>query len=237
MRRTPLIILPANYTSADHVKGKAANKHSFQTRMGLSPDPSAPILFWPSRLDPYQKGCQLLTEILYQVVKDYRALKLQIAIVADGDFQKHFHEIVHLHQLDGRVAVHGFSEELSRIGYAASDFMLMPSRFEPCGLPQMVCGIYGSLPIVHNTGGLHDTVQHLDLTNRSGNGFVFDYHDSKGLRWAIDEAMAFYQVKSELRANAVKRVMQEHEKKFTHAAVAESYIELYERLLGHSLKG
>ena len=80
-----------------------------------------------------------------------------------------------------------FDERLSRLAYAASDFMLMPSLFEPCGLPQMTAPLYGSLPVVHNTGGLHDTVRPLDVDQSTGNGFRFDYYSSDGLRWAMDD--------------------------------------------------
>ena len=97
------------------------------------------------------------------IVSDYWDDGLQIVVVANGATSTYFHDIVEHHELHDRVAVCDFDEELSRLGYAASDFMLMPSRFEPCGLPQMISAIYGSLPIVHDTGGLHDTVRHLDV--------------------------------------------------------------------------
>ena len=62
--------------------------------------------------------------------------------------------------------------------YGASDFILMPSRFEPCGLPQMIAPIYGSLPVAFDTGGIHDTIIHLDVDNNTGNGFLFKFFDS-----------------------------------------------------------
>ena len=101
-------------------------------------DVYAPFFFWPSRLDNVQKGCQLLAEILYKVVSHWWEQNLQIIFVAVGDYQRHFRDIVSLHQFHKRVAVCNFDERLSRIAYAVSDFLLMPSRFEPCGLPQMI---------------------------------------------------------------------------------------------------
>ena len=92
----------------------------------------------------------------------------------------------------------------------------MPSRFEPCGLPQMIGCLYGSLPIVHDTGGLHDTVTHLDVEQSTGNGFVFETYDPGGLRWAIDQAMAFYRLPPEAREAQVGRVMKESAKQFNH---------------------
>ena len=111
----------------------------------------------------------------------------------------------------------------------------MPSRFEPCGLPQMIGPLYGSLPVVHDTGGLHDTVSHLDVNQNSGNGFVFKYYDANGLRWAIDEAMRFYSLAPRVRHEQIARVMQEAEATFTHANTAAAYVKLYEKMLQRPL--
>ena len=70
--------------------------------------------------------------------------------------------------------------------------ILMPSRFEPCGLTQMYSMRYGTIPIVRSTGGLADTVQHFDLKKKTGTGFVFENADGTGLMWAIDQALAAY---------------------------------------------
>ena len=91
--------------------------------------------------------------------------------MANGDYQQVFQDIVNHHQFHKRVAICDFSEQMEHLAYAASDFILMPSRFEPCGLPQMIAPIYGSLPVAHDTGGIHDTVQHLDVAADTGNGF------------------------------------------------------------------
>lgn len=227
--------LEATYDAKTHAENKAINKKAFQAKTGLTVNPNVPLLFWPSRLDPIQKGPQLLTEILYSIIDDYWAQGLQVAIVAEGAYQQHFHAIADHHQLRNRIAVCSFQEALSRLGYAASDFILMPSRFEPCGLPQMIGPLYGSLPIVHDTGGLHDTVSHLDVAKDSGNGFVFEYYDANGLRWAIDEAMRFFGLSRRVRQKQVARVMQEAEATFTHANTAAAYVELYEKMLQRPL--
>ena len=67
----------------------------------------------------------------------------------------------------------------------------MPSSFEPCGLPQMIGTRYGALPIAHATGGLIDTVKHLNVEENSGNGFLFEHFSAEGLHWDIDKAMEF----------------------------------------------
>jgi len=227
--------LARNYGADDFAAGKAANKRAFQERLGLEVRPDAPILFWPSRLDPVQKGPQLLADILFSVLSDYDGLGLQVAVVANGEFQRHFHDIARFHDLGGRVAVIDFSESLSRLGYAASDFMVMPSSFEPCGLPQMIAPIYGSLPIVHATGGLRDTISHLDLAANTGNGFAFEVFDGGGLRWAIDEAIAFWRLPFEVRHGQIARVMREATQRFSHAECARQYFDIYEKMLRRPL--
>ncbi len=227
--------LPVNYTAEDFVHGKAACKKALQTELGLHEDETAPIFFWPSRLDPVQKGPELLTNILHQLVSDYWNRNLQVVVVADGPHQQWLHDIVNWFGLHERVAIRDFDERLSRLAYAGSDFMLMPSQFEPCGLPQMTAPIYGTLPVVHATGGLYDTVEHLDVTSSTGNGFRFDIWDARGFRWAIDEAMKFHALPQEVRARQIRRVMKDSLKRFSHREVARRYIEIYEKMLARPL--
>ncbi len=222
--------LAERYDAAGHRWGKAVNKAHLQQALGLERDPEAPVLFWPSRLDPMQKGCQLLADILYRVVSDYWALGLQIVFVADGPYRRHFEDIADFHDLRHRIAVRGFSDPLSRQAYAASDFILMPSAYEPCGLSQMIAQKYGSLPIVHRTGGLADSVRHLDPDRHKGNGFCFEHHDAQGLRWAIDQAMMFYIRPAAEKAAQVERVMVESEREFSAERTVRAYMEIYEKL-------
>jgi len=156
-------------------------------------------------------------------------------VVANGAHQRHFHDILRWHDLYGRLSICDFDERLSRQAYASSDFLLMPSRFEPCGLPQMVGAIYGSLPVVHDTGGLHDTVEHLDPATGTGNGFVFRNYNSAGLAWAIGEAMRFWEAPADLRARQVARVMRDGKARFNHNVCARRYIAIYEKMLRRDL--
>ena len=227
--------LVKQYDVTNFAEGKRVNKTAFQQRTGLTVDPNAPILFWPSRLDPMQKGCQLLAEILYRVIEKYRYMNLQIAIIANGSYQGIFRDIVNFHNIHSNVTVCDFDDPLSHLGFGASDFILIPSRFEPCGLPQMTCQYYGGLPIAMNTGGLHDTVEHLSEDGTYGNGFRFDNHDSNGLFWAIDEAMRFYAKSSEFRNKVISRVMQDAHRRFNHDNTAQEYIKIYEAMLQRPL--
>jgi len=238
----PVDYCPANdrnlalrYGPQDHTMGKQGNKMVLQRELGLTPDCRAPLFFWPSRLDPVQKGCGLLMEILYQVVSEFWEDNLQMVFVADGEDQKHIRDIVEFHGFQHRVAVRDFQEPLSRLAYAASDFLLMPSRFEPCGLPQMIGPKYGCLPIAHTTGGIRDSVEHLDLDNNTGNGFLFEVFDSPGLLWAVREAMKFYKLPKEVKLKNVARIMQEATQSFNFANTAKHYIQLYETILKRPL--
>jgi starch synthase/alpha-amylase len=224
-------LIACRYSGEYAAAGKLQNKRELQDRLGLIKDDQAPLLFWPSRLDPAQKGCQLLTQILYDLVSAYWKENLQVVFVANGPYQRHFHDIVRHHGILERVAVSDFEEGLSHLAYAASDFLLMPSLFEPCGLPQMIGAIYGSLPIVRDTGGLHDTIKMLDIERSSGNGFVFESFDAAGLRWAIDQALQFYHRPAEVKATQIARVMRESAARFTHSVSAREYIDLYETML------
>lgn len=225
------------HTFTDHNAwdGKAANKLALQQELGLEVDANAPVFFWPSRLDPMQKGPQLLSDILHWVVSDYWERKLQIVLVADGPHAQYFYQIIHAFNLHKRVSIVPFDERVSRLAYAASDYMLMPSLFEPCGLPQMTAPIYGSLPVVHGTGGLYDTVRPLSIDESTGNGFRFENYNTQGLRWAMDEAMKFHALPREVREPQVRRIMQESVREFSHQAVARKYIEIYEKMLARPL--
>jgi starch synthase/alpha-amylase len=155
--------------------------------------------------------------------------------VANGDYQMVFRDIVNHHQFQKRVAICDFSNEMEHLAYGASDFILMPSRFEPCGLPQMIAPIYGTLPVAHDTGGIHDTVTHLNIKENTGNGFIFNTFDASGLFWAIQQAMLFYNLPAKEKKKQIKRIMTESAAGFTHAGTARQYIKLYEKMLQRPL--
>lgn len=219
----------------DFREGKRVNKLKLQQELGLEQDADAPMLFWPSRLDPMQKGPQLLTDILYDLISSYWDRKLQVAVVANGPHQCWIDKIARDFHLERRVAIVDFNERQSRLAYAASDFMIMPSLFEPCGLPQMTAPLYGSLPIVHGTGGLYDTVQPMNIDQSEGNGFRFDHYSADDFRWAIDQAMEFFGLEGEARDAQIRRVMKDSATRFSHKEVARRYIEIYEQMLERPL--
>jgi len=228
-------ILVARYDPEDHREGKKQNKRELQRRLGLIEDDEAPLFFWPSRLDPAQKGCQLLADILYRLISTYWHQNLQVVFVANGAYQEPFKNIVSFHGFHRRVAICDFDVNLEHLAYGASDFVLMPSLFEPCGLPQMIGAIYGALPVVHDTGGLHDTVSPLDVEHNRGNGFLFEVYDATGLSWAVEQAMDFFNLPLEVKSAQIARIMTESLATFNHAVTARQYIDLYEKMLQRPL--
>lgn len=215
------------YDIADVIEGKAANKERFQKEMGLRPDAEAPLFLWPSRLYA-QKGPELLAAIAANVVQKHGA---QIALVASGDraVEAVFRKLATTS--DGRIAHRPFREDLGMRGLAGSDFVLMPSLYEPCGLPQMVGPRFGTLAVARATGGLKDTVTPLSAKGSVGNGFVFGPHTSQALAASIAEAVAFHQEPLEQRRATLQRVMRDSLERFTLANTARAYIEVYEKLI------
>lgn len=232
-RRSPVHdrFIYRQFDADSHIGGKRENKIELQRILGLSENPDAPMFFWPSRLDPAQKGCQLLAEILEQVVSDYRQDGIQVVFVADGPFARHFENIIDIAGLHHSVAIRKFHEPFSCLGYAASDFVLMPSSFEPCGLAQMIGLRYGSLPIAHRTGGLRDTISQMDAASDKGNGFLFEVHNPEGMRWAFDRAMDFHRLPAGEKARNRARTMEDAQHAFSPGNMIASYLDIYRELV------
>lgn len=178
-------LLPNRYTPVD-LKGKAADKAELQRRMNLAVDPSVPIIGVVSRFAG-QKGLHLLAEAIEGIAN---TMKVQFAILGSGDpdLQWRFGELPV--NYGGRIGVYiGYDNALAHLIEAGSDFFLMPSIFEPCGLNQIYSLKYGTLPIVRATGGLQDTVIQYDEATGSGTGFKFWTPDAQSLYntvgWAV----------------------------------------------------
>lgn len=99
----------------------------------------------------------------------------------------------------------------------------------------MIAPIYGSLPVARDTGGIHDTITHLDPDADTGNGFLFETYDSNGLFWAIQQAMQFYALPVSQRQAHISRIMKNARETFNHDVTAREYIDLYERMLERPL--
>jgi starch synthase/alpha-amylase len=99
----------------------------------------------------------------------------------------------------------------------------------------MIGPIYGSLPVGHDTGGIHDTITHMDVANNTGNGFLFKDFDANGLSWAIDQAITFFNLDPTIKKTQIERVMTHSAATFSHSVTARQYIDLYEKMLERPL--
>jgi starch synthase len=181
-------LIPARYSAAD-MAGKATNKAALLARFGLPHVPRVPVIGIVSRLAG-QKGFALLGDVMSGLLRRHG---FQLVVLGSGESR--------FEQLFGGLAAsfpnqvgfyRGFSNELAHLIEAGADMFLMPSRYEPCGLNQMYSLRYGTVPIVHKTGGLADTVQLWDPRDHTGTGIVFDHFTGEGLTWAIEVALATY---------------------------------------------
>ncbi len=214
--------IPAKFSAAG-LSGKAKCKAELQKSLGLEVDPSVPLFAMVTRLAE-QKGLDILSE----AADKFLSQNVQFVLLGEGDHVYHttFQNIGNRHPKTSRIIL-GFDSEKAHSIYAGSDFFLMPSYFEPCGLGQMISMRYGSLPIVRGVGGLADTVNDLNESPAGGNGFVFDEQSPEKLLSAIDRALKFYTDKISLET-AKKRAMQQD---FSWDNNAKKYLSLYESLI------
>jgi ADP-glucose type glycogen/starch synthase len=219
------------YGWKDFREGKDANKLDFQDKMGLTPDLATPLFYWPHRLASPQKGAELLLAVAPSLI--HQQGPLQFAVVANGqsDLVDACHQMTRSYP--GTFAYRPFTRELSQLGKAASDFILCPSLYEPCGIPQVEGPRYGTLPVVRRTGGLADTVFPLDRPD--GNGFVFDRFEPGALGASIREALAFYRAPIPGRDARLAAIIEDSFGRFTIAKTVSRYIELYEDILGEKV--
>jgi starch synthase len=183
--------LERNYDSTT-AEGKTDNKLALQRKSGLPQDPDVPLVGMVSRLDE-QKGIDLLLQGIGTLVGETRA---QLVILGEG--REHYHRALAeaASKYPARLSLNiARDERLARLIYGGSDMFLMPSRFEPCGLGQLVAMRYGAIPIVRHTGGLADTVK--DVTEVDGNGFMFQDYTVSDMLEAIKRAEASFYHRAE----------------------------------------
>ncbi|MBA3538092.1 MAG: glycogen synthase [Deltaproteobacteria bacterium] len=180
--------IPHHFSAAD-LSGKERNKQALLASLGLPYSPNVPVLGIVSRLVG-QKGFKLLEPVIPDLLRRHG---FQLVVLGSGEpaledlftrLQRAFPRQVCFYQ--------GFKNDLAHRIEAGADMFVMPSRYEPCGLNQLYSLRYGTVPIVHRTGGLADTVRQWNPRTGRGTGFLFDHHDEAGLRWAIQAALATY---------------------------------------------
>ena len=170
-------------------EGKKACKKSLLTEMKLPSGSTAPLFGVVSRLYR-QKGLDLLIQALPSLMSDSDA---NFVILGSGAKEEENAFLALARKFPKRIGVFiGFDDGLARRIFAGTDFFLMPSRFEPCGLAQQYAMRYGSLPIARRTGGLADTVEHFSRSLQSANGFLFDRANAQDLKKVINRAIKLF---------------------------------------------
>ncbi len=205
-----------NY-SPKALSGKAANKKMFQKELGLKVDEKTMMLGMVSRLAE-QKGIDILSNSLDYILKKY-----QVVILGLGD--EKYHKILKAKAEKFKKSFSlnlTFNEKIAHNIYAACDGFLMPSRFEPCGLSQMISYKYGTTPIVTNTGGLADTVVDVHV---GGGGYVLADYSSESLIQAVDTCAAVFK-NDKKQTLLMKKIMQFN---FSWEETAKHYIDMYKR--------
>ncbi|KAF0132801.1 MAG: glgA [Candidatus Saganbacteria bacterium] len=211
-----------NYNSSE-INLKYANKKALQKANGLPQKQSIPLIGMITRLAD-QKGFDILSEALDNIMN----LKCQLVVLGTGDQKYHslLQEAKKKHPNNIGINL-GFDSALAQLIYAGSDMFLMPSRYEPCGLGQLISFKYGAIPIVRKTGGLADTVHDYNPTTGKGDGFVFEEYSSDKLLDAVKRAIEMYENKKEW-ASIVKKVMCYD---YSWKQSAAKYIDLYRKTL------
>jgi starch synthase len=207
---------------------KKANKSQLQREMGLVEDEDALLFGHIGRTVP-QKGIDLILEIL-PVLMEKDKVQLVILGAGEPELEQALREEVAFHP--GKCALRiGYDEQLAHRIEAGSDAFLMPSRYEPCGLNQLYSLRYGTVPIVHRTGGLADTVVDVQpgtVLDGSASGFVFDQPEGFSLLQAVERCIDYYQRPGVWWNKLATRGMQQD---FSWRASAQHYLDLYRQAM------
>ena len=217
--------IPVNYSKKDAVSGKKENKVALQKELGLPVREDAFLIGIVSRMTS-QKGFDLIGCVLDELLTE---MDIQLVVLGSGESQ--YENMFHHYQskYPDKVSVHiGFTEERSHHIYAASDVLLMPSMFEPCGLAQMIAMRYGTLPIVRETGGLRDTVEPYNEYENTGCGFSFANFNAQEMADIVRYA---YRVEHEQKAAWKELIYRAMDRNFSWNVSAHAYEKLYDKLV------
>jgi starch synthase len=214
--------IAAPYGAPD-LSGKAACKADLLSAFGLQSDPELPLIGVISRL-VHQKGFDIVSDAWW----DFLNRPLRMIVLGTGERAIQDGLAALAARDPARFAVRfAYDNALAHKIEAGADMLLMPSRFEPCGLTQLYSLRYGTVPVVRSTGGLVDTVVPWDPATGTGTGFRFDAADGTGLVWAVDQALAAYREPAawgKLRLNGMAL-------DFSWERSAAAYVELYRKAL------
>ncbi len=211
--------IPASFSAKD-MKGKAVCKAAVQKRFGLELEPEFPLLCSVARLVE-QKGIELVKQILPKLME----MGVQLVVFGQGDQQYVDYFNWAQSQWSGQIGFSSdYNDTVASEIFAGCDMYLMPSRFEPCGLSQMMAMRYGTVPIVHETGGLKDSVRPYSDFDGVGDGFSFSAYDPKALYLAVLSAVKLYFSNRKMFHTLRERCMT---KDFSWTKSAEQYDRMY----------
>ena len=181
-------LLASKYDAESAIKNKKANKKALQESLGLDVDDNKMVIGLISRLTN-QKGLDLVNDVIPGIMDG----NTQVVVLGTGDAQYEDTFRYYEDKYKGSFCAYiAYNENVAHNIYAGCDALLVPSRFEPCGLTQLISMRYGAVPIVRETGGLKDTVQPYNAFENTGNGFTFDRYESGLLYDAINRAKTLY---------------------------------------------
>ncbi len=214
--------LTKNY-SIENLDDKYVDKESLQKDLGLKVDCDIPMIGIISRLAD-QKGM----DILAKVINDILSMKVQFVLLGTGDHKYHvlLEKMAKAHQNNTSINLDFDKVPAGRI-YAAADIILIPSRYEPCGLIQMISFKYGAVPVARRTGGLKDSISEYNTVTSEGTGFIFEEYKPEALLAAIKKSLSVHQHRTAWR-ELVKRVMGLD---FSWKVSANEYLGLYDKVL------
>lgn len=215
--------IPATF-SIDDLSGKAKNKAALQKKVGLPVDSETALIGVVTRLDE-QKGIQLIIDAMDELMT-YRDVQLVLLGTGKSYYEDAFHHFNEKYP-DNFKGVIDFDVNLAQLIYAGADMFLMPSAFEPCGLSQMNSMRYGTLPLVHEVGGLVDTVEPYNYVTQEGTGFSFYDFDAYTMNRTIDLALIVYYDYPKQWKKLMQQAMAEDN---SWKTAAERYIEQYKYL-------
>ncbi len=209
--------------SLTSLKNKLVNKEELAEKFGLDFEPEIPTIGMISHLED-NKGFDLLKKSF----KEIMALDIKLVLLGTGEKKYHkFFEDAEMKYSEKFACYLGFDDDLAHLIEAGSDMFLMPSKYEPCGLNQMYSLVYGTIPIVRNTGGLADTVVNYNPKDKKGTGFVFKKYESKDLINTIKKAITLYKDKK-----AWERLMKTGMKvNFSWLNSSKNYVSLYKNII------
>ncbi len=202
---------------------KLDNKIALQKSLGLPERRNVPLIAIVSRLvEP--KGMDLVVRMMDEILQHE---EIQLVVLGTGEkrYEDWFKGLAWRYPKKVSVNIY-FSNELAQRIYAGADIFLMPSKYEPCGIGQLIALRYGTIPVVRQTGGLKDTVQQYNKYTQEGNGFVFENYNAHEMMYALKRALSFYgnyEIWHKIQFNAVQA-------DYSWKRSAKEYEALYERL-------